>query len=472
MRLPVLLLLLSSTLWSAPTLALPTDRQVRWFGWEAYAFVHFTLNTFTDREWGEGDESPSLFAPTAFDARQIARTVRDAGLTGLVLTAKHHDGFCLWPSAHTEHSVKHSPFRNGKGDVVREIADACREYGLQFGIYLSPWDRNHPQYGSPEYIAYYRAQLEELLTHYGPIFEVWFDGANGGTGYYGGAREKREIDRLNYYDWANTWALVRRLQPDAALFSDAGPDCRWVGNEIGVAGDPCWSTINAAGFAPGQASNLEHGDRFGTHFIPAEVDVSIRPGWFYHAAEDDKVKTPQQLYSIFLTSVGRGANLILNLAPDRRGLIPDQDVASLREWNRLREATFAVNLATRGQLLVGEQVLPLAPLIDGDRLTAWTPETLPATGEWILELPDSATFDLVDLREDIRLGHRVGAWELAVEIDGAWHTVAQGEAVGARRLIPLPLQTTRRVKWRWLDAAASPALTELGLYLRPEEVRS
>ncbi|MFT3829920.1 MAG: alpha-L-fucosidase [Opitutaceae bacterium] len=274
--------------------------------------------------------------------------MKEAGLRGLVLTAKHHDGFCLWPSRYTEHSIAHSPYRGGKGDIVREVAEACRRQGIQFGLYLSPWDRNRADYGQPSYIAYYRAQLTELLTSYGPLFEIWFDGANGGDGFYGGARETRAIDGATYYDWPNTWKIVRELQPQAAIFSDAGPDARWVGNEKGVAGDPCWATINAAGFYPGHAERLETGDRFGAQWIPAEVDVSIRPGWFFHPHEQPK--TPAELFSIYLTSVGRGANLILNLAPDRRGRVPEADVASLRTWHAAIEAMLAKNLAAGATL--------------------------------------------------------------------------------------------------------------------------
>ena len=236
----------------------PSARQLRWHELGGYAFLHFSVNTFTDKEWGYGDESPEVFQPTEFDAEQIVTSLKAGGLKGVVLTCKHHDGFCLWPSKYTEHSVKNSLWKGGKGDVVKEISEACRRHGLKFGVYLSPWDRNHKDYGRPEYITYYRNQLRELLTGYGPIFEVWFDGANGGDGYYGGARTTRHIDARTYYDWENTWKLVRQLQPEACMFSDIGPDVRWVGNEAGVAGDPCWATFSperyAIGGTPGESS--------------------------------------------------------------------------------------------------------------------------------------------------------------------------------------------------------------------------
>jgi alpha-L-fucosidase len=223
---------------------LPSKRQLAWHELEYYGFVHFTVNTFTDKEWGYGNEPESVFNPTNFSAEQIVQTAKAAGMAGLILTCKHHDGFCLWPSRFTEHSVKKSPWKNGQGDVVREISRACRQAGLKFGVYLSPWDRNRADYGTSAYIEYYRNQLRELLTNYGPVFEVWFDGANGGDGFYGGARETRNVDRKAYYDWPTTFKLVRELQPAACMMSDGGPDVRWVGNERGEAGKTCWANCN------------------------------------------------------------------------------------------------------------------------------------------------------------------------------------------------------------------------------------
>ena len=348
----------------------PTDRQLRWHEMEFYGFLHFTVNTFTDREWGNGDESEKVFLPTAFDAEQIVRTAREAGMKGLILTCKHHDGFCLWPSKWTEHCVKNSSWKDGKGDVVKEISDACRRQGLKFGVYLSPWDRNHKDYARPEYVTYYRNQLRELLTNYGELFTVWFDGANGGDGYYGGARETRRIDNRTYYDWKNTWQIVRELMPGAVMFSDAGPDFRWVGNESGFAGETCWATLDMSkpGRYPGGSSNgLNSGERPGTAWLPAECDVSIRPGWFYHAKEDNRVKTPAQLLDIYYKSVGRGACLNLNIPPDRRGIIHENDIKSLREFRRILDATFAVNLAKEAQLTASNTRGQAPPLRRGQR---------------------------------------------------------------------------------------------------------
>ena len=285
----------------APVGAVPSPRQLAWQELGYYGFLHFTVNTFTDREWGLGDESPKVFAPTALDARQWARVAREAGMTGLILTAKHHDGFCLWPSRYTDHSVKASPWRGGRGDVVGELAEACHAEGLKLGLYLSPWDRNHVEYGRPAYLDYFRRQLRELLTQYGPLFEVWFDGANGGDGYYGGAREKRQIDGATYYGWPATWGLVRELQPNAVMFSDAGPDVRWVGNENGLGFETAWMPIDLARIYPGSPDYmpLAGGRPDGADWAPPEVDVSIRPGWFYHPSEDDKVKTVDELIEIY-----------------------------------------------------------------------------------------------------------------------------------------------------------------------------
>ncbi len=456
----------------APYGALPSERQLLAAARAAYAFVHFTVNTFTDREWGLGDEAESVFNPTDFNADQIVRTAKDAGLRGVILTAKHHDGFCLWPSQFTEHSVKNSPWKNGRGDVVREMADACHRAGLEFGVYLSPWDRRRADYGQPEYLTYYRNQLRELLTNYGPIFEVWFDGANGGDGYYGGAREKRKIDNTTYYDWPNTWALVRELQPRAVMFSDAGPDLRWVGNEKGFAGDPCWATIDPQGLFPGKADPklLNVGTRGGSAWIPPEVDVSIRPGWFYHEKEDPKVKSASDLLTIYFESVGRGATLNLNLPPDRRGQIPTRDAAVLREWGRVLRETFAHNLASRALVtatntrgddnrFAGAQVLAEHP----DSYWSTDDDVLQATV--VLNLAAVKTFDVVRVREYLPLGQRVTAFTIEAWQENIWHEIARGTSIGSQRLFWLSMPvTTSKVRLHITGADACPAISELALF--------
>ncbi|TFH36004.1 MAG: alpha-L-fucosidase, partial [Bacteroidia bacterium] len=342
----------------APFGATPSSRQLEWHRMQYYAFIHFGLNTFTDREWGYGDESPELFNPTDLDCRQWARVASEAGMEGIVITAKHHDGFCLWPSAYTEHSVKNSPWMEGKGDILKELRQACDEYGLKLGIYLSPWDRNHPQYGKPEYIEYYRNQLKELLSGYGEIFEVWFDGANGGDGYYGGAYEMRRIDNRTYYDWENTWEIVRKLQPGAVMFSDGGPDIRWIGNERGYADTTNWCTMKSNSFYPGIGGvndQLVHGIEDGDIWLPGEVDTSIRPGWFYHQNEDERVKSVSSLVDIWYHSVGMNGNLILNLPVDRRGLINENDVRSLMGLKEYIDRAFSEELS-KGAVVTASDV--------------------------------------------------------------------------------------------------------------------
>ena len=463
----------------APYGPVPSLRQLQWHTLEFYGFLHFTVNTFTDKEWGYGDESPAIFDPTDFDADQIVGVAKAGGMKGLILTAKHHDGFCLWPSEYTEHSVKNSPWRNGGGDVVKEIADACRRHGLAFGTYLSPWDRNHPEYGRPAYLEYFRNQLRELMTGYGPLFEVWFDGANGGDGYYGGARETRRIDRLTYYDWPNTRQIVRDLQPGASMFSDAGPDVRWVGNERGIAGDPAWATLNRDDFAPGEADQkrLNSGDRPGTHWLPAECDVSIRPGWFYHASEDDQVRDPLNLLDLYYKSVGRGASFLLNLPPDRRGRIHENDERSLRGFRALLDATFAEDLA-RGAVASasnvrgdGERFSP-ARVLDGSRDTYWSTDDGVTTPELVLDLGRTVTFNVVSLREHLQLGQRIEDWALDAWQDGAWSEFARGTAIGNRRLWRGDDVTTPRVRLRITKAPVGPALSEMALFLEPPDARS
>ncbi|MBI5092873.1 MAG: alpha-L-fucosidase [Candidatus Hydrogenedentes bacterium] len=462
---------------------LPTERQLQWQDLEFCAFIHFTVNSFTDKEWGYGDESPAVFNPTDFDADAIVRVARDAGMKGLVLTCKHHDGFCLWPSKYSEHTIAKSPWRGGKGDMVRELSDACRKQGLKFGVYLSPWDRNHAEYGRPAYIEYYRNQLKELLTNYGPIFEVWFDGANGGDGYYGGARETRNIDRATYYGWETTHQIVRELQPNAVMFSDVGPDIRWVGNESGYAGDPCWPTYTPHGKdgqppCPGQSmyQEGEHGHRDGQYWLPAEVCVSIRPGWFYHAKEDEKVRTPQNLMKMYFESVGRGAALLLNLPPDQRGRIHENDIASLREFGDVLKATFGTDLAkgakaTAGNTRGNDSRYAASRVNDGDRSTYWCTDDSELTAELTLDLGQAATFNVVSLREYLPLGVRVDDWALDQWSDGAWKEFAKGQAIGNHRLWRGDDITTNKVRLRIVKGAACPAISEFALHLLPPQAK-
>ena len=462
---------------------LPSPRQLAWHALEFYGFLHFTVNTFSDLEWGYGDEPPELFAPTDFDADQIARAATAGGMAGLILTCKHHDGFCLWPSRFTRHSVASSLWRSGQGDAVAEIAAACRRHGLKFGVYLSPWDRNRGDYGTPAYVDIYRHQLRELLENYGPVFEVWHDGANGGDGFYGGARETRTIDKHSYYGWPETWELVRRLQPEACIFSDAGPDLRWVGNEQGKAGETCWATLNRDDFAPGDGDpeRLNQGDRPGSHWVPAECDVSIRPGWFYHAAEDGQVKSARDLVDLYFASVGRGGSLLLNLPPDRRGQVHPRDAASLAEFHRRLENIFAQNLARAakisapmrgdGQPSSSGHSAHFHPhnLLDGSPESYWTVDDALLTPVLTLAFERPVRFNLVGLREYLPLGQRVEGFAVDTWQDGRWQPLTSGSSIGARRLLHTTETITTAVRLHITQAAACPALTEFGLWLDSED---
>ena len=406
---------------------LPSERQLRWHDLETTAFLHFTINTFTDKEWGYGDEDPNLFQPAKFDPDAILAALDDAGMKGVILTCKHHDGFCLWPTKTTEHSIRRTSWRGGKADVVRDIAEAAQRRGLLFGVYLSPWDRNTALYGSPKYVDMYRAQLIELLTNYGPIFEVWHDGANGGDGFYGGARERRRIDKRTYYDWPNTWALVRKLQPGAVIFSDVGPDVRWVGNERGIAGDPCWATfdpvaVDGGPASPGDVRDKESptGHRNGSRWLPAECDVSIRPGWFWHEKENARVKTPEQLIDLYYKSVGRGANLLLNVPPNRDGLLSPEDVTSLKAFGDYRRKTFG---------------------------------------------KPAAVGNIIRIKEDIRQGQRIDAFVVERQDGEAWVEVAKGTSVGPRRLLRLDQPVTAsKLRVRVTASSDAPRISEVAVF--------
>ena len=455
----------------APYGALPSERQMAWHEMEFYGFIHYTVNAFTDKEWGYGDEDPSIFAPTQLDVNQWAKTAKDAGMKTLILTTKHHDGFCLWPSKYTEHSIKNSPVKNH--NIVKELAAACKANGLKFGVYLSPWDRNSAVYADTAYITYYKNQLTELLTENGEISEVWFDGANGGDGYYGGAKEKRTIDKKTYYQWDKTRALVRKLQPNACMFSDAGPDCRWCGNEDGIAGITNWNTINTVGLFPGIADQniLNSGVRNGTDWIPAETDVSIRPGWFYHASQDSNVKTPQKLLEIYYKSVGRGSNLLLNLPPDKRGLIHENDVKSLKEMRRILDETFANNLVKGKKIIASNyrgndaQFSP-ANAIDNNNETYWATDDNITTPELIVDLGGKVTFNRIKIKEYIKLGQRIEGFAIDYWNNGKWELLEEATSVGYQRIVCTKNVITTKVRLRITKSPVCVAISEFGIYLQ------
>ncbi len=457
-----------------PNGPVPSDRQLAWHDTQYYMFIHFTVNTFTDKEWGFGDESPEIFNPTDLDVDQWARVAKEAGMKGIVITAKHHDGFCLWPSAYTEHSIKNSPYKNGEGDILKELRDACDKYGLKMGVYLSPWDRNHADYGKAEYIEYYRNQLRELLTNYGEIFEVWFDGANGGDGYYGGANEKRNVDRESYYDWAYTWEIVRDLQPMAVMFSDAGPDIRWVGNESGLGSPTNWCTLRRDEFYPGSSNSdqLGEGHTDGTHWVPTEVDVSIRPGWFYHKSEDERVKSPENLLDIYYSSIGRNGNLLLNVPPDRRGKIHENDIKALMSFKSLIDAEFETNLAKEKNVLPSEirsSSYNGMMVTDGKPETFWTPKEETLAGSLLIDLNEAVELNRILIQEYIKLGQNINQFEVEAFINGKWELVTSGTTIGYKVIKKFPLILTDKIRLNIIGSKAAPTISNIELYRAPGE---
>lgn len=458
-----------------PVGPLPSESQLNWHEMEFYMFIHFNMNTFTNIEWGFGSESPELFNPTELDCRQWARVATEAGMKGIILTAKHHDGFCLWPSRYTEHSVKNSPWKNGQGDVIQELADACREYGLKMGLYLSPWDRNHADYGSPEYITYYRNQVEELLTQYGEVFEFWVDGANGGTGYYGGANENRRVDRKIYYDWPATFKLVTDFQPDIIIFSDAGPGTRWVGNEAGWAGETNWSPLRRDEFWPGVSNSrqLTTGHEDGTHWVPTEIDVSIRPGWYYHPYEDHKVHSLPRLLDIYYHSVGRNGNLLLNFPVDTRGLIHERDVEQVMKLAGTLEKDFEQDIVfkknaeatnTRGN----SRKYGAGNALDGRKETYWSTDDGITSASLTIDLEEEVAFNRFLIQEYIRLGQRVKEFTVDAFVEGDWKEIASETTIGYKRILRLPTTRTSMIRLNIKQAKACPLISNLELYNAPK----
>lgn len=453
----------------APMSVVPSKHQIEWHKMEQYAFVHFTINTFTDMEWGYGDESPELFNPTDFDADALVKVVKDANLKGLIITAKHHDGFCLWPSIYTEHSIENSPYKEGMGDIVGEVAEACRRHGVKFGIYLSPWDRNHAGYGTDVYLEYYRNQVRELLTMYGPVFEMWFDGANGGDGYYGGANEMRVMESgYLYYDWPKVLDIIRELSPEAVVWSSSQPNARWCGNERGIIDEHCWAMASPEDMYPNGRDNLQvliHGQEDGSHWAPAEADVSIRPGWFYHDYEQPK--TPEELFNIYLTSVGHGGTLLLNLAPDRRGRIPEEDVASLMAWRAMVDEAFDCDLAADADFSVtssrGRGFGAKSMLGEDDKF--WATEDGMTSGDVVIQWDNPVEVNYVMIQEHIALGQRVRAFAVDAKDGDAWREMAAGTTVGYKRIIPFdkPI-TTDALRIRFLDSRGPLTIDRIAVY--------
>ncbi len=453
----------------APTSARPrpSPQQLRWQREELAMFVHLTVNTFTGKEWGDGTESPSIFNPRKLDARQWARTAEAAGFRSMILTAKHHDGFCLWPTATTTHSVVSSPWKHGKGDVVREFVDACHAEGLGAGLYLSPWDRNAKSYGTGEaYNNFYIAQLTELLTHYGEIVEVWFDGANG----------EGPNGRKQAYDWPRIHATVRRLQPDAIMFSDAGPDVRWIGDEQGKAADTCWSTVDPASVPypgydrPWVGDLLGHGDPHGSAWRPGESDVSIRPGWFWHADQNDQVRTPDNLMALYFSSVGHNSKLLLNVPPNRDGLFESEDIAALQGFTAQRETLFAHNLLRGARVRASSSVAPNLPahVLDADPDTYWSAASTARDGWLEFELPREIEFDTLELGEAIAHGQNIANYRVEHWHGGSWQPLCWGTTIGHKKLTRMDPVRTRKLRLSLEFGYGTPRLARVAAYRGPD----
>lgn len=455
-----------------PILPVPEPKQVEWQQMETYAFIHFGLNTFNDREWGYGDTDPKTFNPTNLDCEQWAQTLVKAGMKGVILTAKHHDGFCLWPFEGTDYSVKNSPWKNGQGNVVKELSEACKKYGLKFAVYLSPWDRHQANYGTPEYLPYFYAQLHDLLTNYGPVFEVWFDGANGGDGWYGGAKDIRTIDRKNYYNYPRIYEMLDSIQPQAIIFSDGGPGCRWVGNEKGFAGATNWSFLRKGEVHPGYDKNyeLQYGHPDGNQWVPAECDVSIRPGWFYHPEEDDRVKSPDQLVDLYFRSVGHNATLLLNFPVDRRGLIHPVDSANAVRFHEMIQQQLKTNLVAGMTPKVSNERggdFVASALTDDNFDTYWATEDGVTTADIEFSFDTPARMNRMMLQEYIPLGQRVKAFVVEYLDKDTWLPVKLNEettTIGYKRLLRFETVETKGIRIRITDARGPLCLSSVGVY--------
>jgi len=468
----------------APYGVLPTEPQLQWHEMEQYVLVHFTPTTFQNKEWGYGDADPKIFNPTKFDANQIVNAAKAGGFKGVILVAKHHDGFCLWPTKTTNYNISKSPFRDGKGDMVKEFETAVRNAGMKFGLYCSPWDRNNEDYGKPEYVTKFREQLTELYSNYGNLFITWFDGANGGDGYYGGKNEKRSIDRTKYYGWETTWGISRKLQPGAVIFADMG-DVRWVGNEHGFAAETSWATFTplpTAGntvAAPGATDSRKapEGTRNGKFWKPAECDVPLRNGWFYHTTDDNNVKSVSELLEIYTNSVGRGGCLDLGLSPTTDGLLHQNDVKNLKDFGDYLKKLFADNLAKSAVITASNtrggdaKSFGIKNLIDEDRYSYWATNDDVKKASLTLEWKKDQTFNVIRLRENIKLGQRIEKVEIDAFVNGNWKKIGEATSIGSNRLVRLPnYVTASKLRIRIEESPVCIALSDVGVFKEPEQL--
>jgi alpha-L-fucosidase len=444
----------------------PTKAQLAWHDMEFYLFMHFGPNTFTDLEWGHGNEKEAVFNPTNLDCEQWCRIAKAAGAKGIIITAKHHDGFCLWPSKFSKHTVRESKWKDGKGDVLKELSAACKKYGLKFGVYISPWDRNHPDYGTEKYNDVFVNMMSEIFKNYGSIWELWWDGANGE-----GPNGKRQV-----YDWKRFERTVRKLSPNTVVFSDIGPDARWVGNEAGFAGKTNWNTLDTAGFTRGAGAppqdTLNIGNIYGKNWIPAECDVSIRPGWFYHKAEDAKVKTPEQLFGLYLKSVGRGANLLLNVPPDGRGLITEYDSAALVGFKKLKEANFKINIARKGKAsFIYHDGKGDAPNLNDNKSSTHVGIFNSYDNSVWIQFKEDERINCVVLNESLHTGqHAINFRLFLMSKNKELMQMIEGTTIGKQRIITFPAMTVNRIVLAIIDQKGETLINEIQAYLIDEKL--
>ena len=468
--LSLLLLMMSCAHRPQRSIPIPTPQQLEWQHLERYAFIHFGLNTFNDMEWGYGDTPASTFNPTNLDCEQWVLTLKACGMKGVILTAKHHDGFCLWPTETTDYSIKNSPYKNGQGDVVGELCAACKKHGLKFGLYLSPWDRHHAEYGREAYVQTYHQQIEELASRYSPLFEFWFDGANGGDGWYGGAQEKRSIVASEYYDYEKAKAIVLKYSPEASIFGGTVPTLRWIGNEEGRAAATQWCSYSLDFQDLNDTRLLATGIPDGEVWLPAEVDVSIRPGWFYHESEDDQVKTVEELMGLYYQSVGRNANLLLNFPVNQEGRIPAIDSAYAVAWNWKLQETFAHDLLQGTQVSAsnsrGKRFSP-TEVLEQEETRYWATDDGLKKAELVFTFEQPTTLSSVVLQEYIPLGQNVKGFSISYEANGHWLPVETDEVmttIGYKRIVRFQPVAMDRLRIRFLTAKGTLCISRVSAY--------
>jgi alpha-L-fucosidase len=464
---------------------IPSDRQYEWQKLELTAFIHFGINTFDNVEWGRHSTDISKFNPAEINVKQWVSVLKDAGFKIIILTAKHHDGFCLWPSKFTDFNITNTPFQNGKGDIVKDLSASCREAGIKFGVYLSPWDMHEKTYGTPEYNTHFTNQLTELLTNYGVVSEVWFDGANG----EGSNGKKQE------YDWQSYYKVIRKLQPDAVI-AVMGPDVRWVGTESGYGRQTEWSVLRGTStnqneiaessqqqagngaFIPRNLMDEDLGSREKIQiakslvWYPAEIDVSIRPGWFYHQNEDELVKSPYKLTDIYYNSVGLNGVLLLNVPPDKHGLIHENDIKSLQGFRYLLDETFKENFLKNSKTIVSNEVLgnEAKYIFDDDPKTFWTTDKNVNKAAIEIQMTKGRTFNCIMLQENILEGQRIEKFHLDYWDGQLWRTFTEGTTVGYKRLLRFPDVYTDRIKIIIDQSRTNPTLSSAGVYKAPPEI--